>query len=129
MTNRNLMTIAAVLGIIVLAGLAAAQAADPKPFLGSWKGTLSIAGAELEIGLNFKLDEAKKVVGTFDSITQGAFGLGLTAIEIKDKTVTCQIEGVPGDPTIKGTIDETGKKMAGEFVQGGYAGTVALEKQ
>ena len=117
------------LGILALAGIAAAQSADPKPFLGSWKGTLSIAGAELEIGLNFKLDEAKKVVGTFDSITQGAFGMNLTAIEIKDKTVTCRIEGVPGDPTIKGTIDETGKKMAGEFVQGGYAGTVALEKQ
>ena len=129
MTNRHLMTIAAVLGIIVLAGLAAAQAADPKPFIGSWKGTIAIAGAELEIGLNFKLDEAKKVVGTFDSITQGAFGLGLTAIEIKDKTITCMIDGVPGDPTFKGTLDETGKKIAGEFVQGGYAGTFAVEKQ
>lgn len=129
MTNKHLMTIAAVLGIIVLAGLAAAQAADPKPFLGAWKGTLSIGGMDLEIGLNFKLDEAKKVVGTFDSITQGAFGLALGSIEIKDRTVACKVDGVPGDPTIKGTLDETGKKMSGEFSQAGYAGTIALDKQ
>jgi hypothetical protein len=119
------------LGIVVLVGIAAAQSADPKPFLGAWKGTLSIAGMDLEIGLNFKLDEAKKVAGTFDSITQGAFGLALGDIEIKDKTVTFIINdpNVPGDPMFKGTIDETGKKMTGEFTQGGYAGTFTVEKQ
>jgi len=86
---------------------------------------------ELEIGLNFKLDEAKKIQGTFDSITQGAFGLALGDIEIKDKTVTFTISdpNVPGDPSFKGTLDETGKKMTGEFTQAGYAGTFAVEKQ
>jgi hypothetical protein len=126
---KNLRRIAIVIAVVALAGLAAAQAADPKPFLGAWKGTLSIAGAELEIGLNFKLDEAKKIQGTFDSITQGAFGLALGSIEIKDKTITFMIDGVPGDPAFKGTPDETGKKLTGEFSQGGYAGTFAVEKQ
>jgi len=120
---------AAVLGLLVLAAAAAAQSTDPKPFLGAWKGTLSIAGQELEIGLNFSLDEAKKVQGTFDSITQGAMGLKLGAVEIKDKTVTFLINDVPGDPTFKGALDETGKKLAGEFTQGGYAGTFSVEKQ
>jgi hypothetical protein len=36
---------------------------------------------------------------------------------------------VPGDPTFKGTLDETGKKLAGDFSQAGYAGTFAVEKQ
>jgi hypothetical protein len=119
------------LGILALAGFAAAQSADPKPFLGAWKGTLSIVGMDLEIGLNFKLDEAKKIEGTFDSITQGAFGLALDNFEIKDKTMTFVISdpNAPGDPAFKATLDETGKKLTGEFTQGGYAGTFAVEKQ
>jgi hypothetical protein len=128
MNPKNLRTAALVLGILVLAGLAGAQAADPKPFLGAWKGTLSIAGQELEIGLNFKLSEAQEVVGTFDSITQGAMGIPLSSIEIKGKAITMAME-IPGDPVLKGTLDETGRKIAGEFTQGGYAGTFAVEKQ
>ena len=126
---KNLKMTALVVALVGLAGFAAAQSADPKPFLGDWKGTISIMGAELEIGLHFKLDDAKKITGTFDSITQGAMGLPLGAIEIKGKDATFVLSGVPGDPAFKGTIDATGKKLSGEFSQSGYAGTFAVEKQ
>lgn len=126
---KNLKMTAFVVALVVLAGVAAAQSADPKPFLGDWKGTISIMGAELEIGLHFKLDEANKITGTFDSITQGAMGLPLGAIEIKGKDATFVLSGVPGDPAFKGTIDATGTKLSGEFSQSGYAGTFAVEKQ
>jgi hypothetical protein len=131
MNTQSCKRVVLVLGILAFAAVGAVQAQDAKPFLGAWKGTLSIAGMELEIGLNFKLDDAKAVQGTFDSITQGASGLALGNIEIKDKTVTFMINdpNVPGDPTFKGTLDETGKKMTGEFTQAGYAGTFAVEKQ
>jgi uncharacterized protein len=131
MNRSQWRSIAVVLGVLAFAAVAAAQAPDTKPFLGAWKGTLSIGGMDLEIGLNFTLDEAKKIQGTFDSITQGAFGLKLGGIEIKDKTVTFLIDNpnVPGDPTFKGSLDETGKKLSGEFSQGGYAGTFAVAKQ
>ena len=36
---------------------------------------------------------------------------------------------VPGEPSFKRTLDETGKKLPGEFAQAGYAGTFAVEKQ
>ncbi len=130
--NRNILKTAAIaVGILAFAAVAAAQAPDTKPFIGAWKGTLSIAGMELEIALNFTLDEAKKIQGTFDSITQGGFGIKLGTIEIKDKTITFIIDdpNVPGDPTFKGTLDETGKKLTGDFTQSGYAGTFAVEKQ
>jgi len=123
------MRIAIVFGIFALAGFAAAQSADPKPFLGDWKGTISVMGVNLEIALHFKLDEAKKVTGTFDSITQGAMGIPVGGIEIKDKAITFMLSGVPGDPTFKGALDATGKKLAGDFTQGGAAGTFAVEKQ
>jgi hypothetical protein len=129
MTKVSLKTLAVALGILTLAGLAAAQSTDPKPFVGAWKGTLNVAGVDLEIGLNFSLDEAKKVQGTFDSITQGALGLVLGNIEIKDKTITFIINDVPGEPSFKGTLDATGKKLAGDFTQGGAAGTFAVTKQ
>jgi len=131
MNRSHLKAVAAVLGVLAFVAVAAAQTPDTKPFIGAWKGTLSIAGMDLEMGLNFTLDEAKKIQGTFDSITQGAFGIKLGSIEIKDKTVTFTIDdpNVPGDPTFKGTLDETGKKLSGEFSQGGYSGTFAVEKQ
>jgi hypothetical protein len=132
--NRNHMkTIAVVLGLLTVAAFAAAaaQSIDPKPFIGAWKGTLSVAGMELEIGLNFTLDEAKKIQGTFDSISQGGFGIKLGNFEIKDKTITFMIDdaNVPGEPTFKGTLDETGKTLSGEFTQSGASGTFAVEKQ
>jgi hypothetical protein len=131
MKRNNPKTVAVVLGVLALAAVASAQAADPKPYVGAWKGTLSIAGMDLEIGLNFTLDEAKKIQGTFDSITQGASGIKLGDIEIKDKTITFVIAdpNIPGEPTFKGAIDETGKKLSGDFTQAGYAGTFAVEKQ
>jgi hypothetical protein len=131
MKPTHLKRIALVLGAIVFASVALVQAQEAKPFIGAWKGTLSVAGMDLEIGLNFTLDEAKAVQGTFDSITQGGFGIKLGSIEIKDKTITFMINdpNVPGDPTFKGTLDETGKKLAGDFTQAGYSGTFAVERQ
>ncbi len=122
-------SIAIVVGILALVGAVAAQSADPKPFLGKWKGTLSIAGQELQIGLNFSLDANKKIQGTFDSITQGAMGLPLSSFEIKGKTMTFLLENVPGTPNFKATVDESGKKMTGDFTQAGFAGTFAVDKQ
>jgi hypothetical protein len=129
MRKSNGKRIVIALAIFGLAAAGAVQAQDANPFLGAWKGKISIAGQELEIGLNFQLDEAKKITGTFDSISQGAFGLALSAIEIKDKTITFMLSGVPGDPSFKGTLDGAGKKLAGDFTQGGYAGTFAVDKQ
>jgi uncharacterized protein len=133
MKRSHLKTIAVALGILTVVAVSAvaAQSTDPKPFIGAWKGTLSVAGMELEIGLNFTLDEAKKIQGTFDSISQGGFGIKLGNFEIKDKTITFMIDdpNVPGEPTLKGTLDETGKKLAGEFTQSGVGGTFAVEKQ
>jgi hypothetical protein len=131
MKNSHFARTALVIGALAFVAAGVAQAQDAKPFLGAWKGTLSVAGTQLEIALNFKLDEANKIMGTFDSINQGGFGIKLGNIEIKDKAITFIIDdpGAPGEPTFKGTLDQTGKKLGGEFTQSGYAGTFAVEKQ
>ena len=131
MKKDTIKRICLVLGALAFIAVVSAQAQDTKPFIGAWKGTLSISGTELEIGLNFTLDEAKKLQGTFDSITQEAFGLKLANIEVKDKTITFNISdpNVPGDPNFKATLDETGKKLVGDFTQAGFAGTFSVDKQ
>jgi hypothetical protein len=131
MKNNLIKRICLVLGALAFVAVAFTQAQDTKPFIGAWKGTLSVAGVDLEIALNFTLDEAKKMQGTFDSITQGGFGIKLGNIEVKDKTITFIIDdpNAPGEPTFKGTLDATGKKLGGEFSQSGMAGTFAVEKQ
>lgn len=131
MNKSHVKTAAVVLGVLAFAAVVAAQSTDPKPFLGAWKGTLSVAGRELQIGLNFSLDEAKKIQGTFDSISQGAMGIKLGSFEIKAKTIAFVIDNpnIPGAPSFKGTVDGTGKKMTGDFVQGGFAGRFAVDKQ
>lgn len=116
-------------GILALVSIVAAQSTDPKPFLGNWKGTISVAGQELQIGLNFSLDAAKKIQGTFDSISQGAMGFKLSTFVIKDKAISFVVENIPGVPSFKGAVDGTGKKMSGDFTQGGYAGTFSVDKQ
>lgn len=123
---------AAVVGLVVMtiAGFAGARQ-DAHPFVGSWTGSLSVAGTELEIALHFTLDDNQTIQGTFDSVTQGGFGVKLGKIEVKGKSITFIIDdpNAPGEPTFKGTLDESGKKLAGAFTQSGYEGTFEVEKQ
>ena len=119
-----------VAGLLILASLAAYAQAE-KPFLGSWKGNISIMGQALEIRLAFSLDEAKKMAGTFDSISQGASGLKLVDITVEGKTIAFGLGPamVPGNAVFKGTLDAAGAKIAGDFSQSGYTGTFSVEKE
>ncbi len=128
--------IAQVSGLIVLAvGLlvqaAPAQNLAEKPLVGSWKGAIDIVGQKLEIRVVFTVDEAKKLAGTFESITQGAAGIKLAGIAVEGKAIAFGLDPalVPGNPAFKGSIDSTLTKITGEFSQGGYTGTFALEKE
>jgi len=106
-------------------------AEDAKPFLGTWNGAISVMGMEIEITVKFSLDETKAITGTIDVPMQGATDLNLGDIKIEGKKISFMIDdpGVPGDPTFKGELDETGKKITGTFAQGGTEGTFSIEKE
>jgi hypothetical protein len=133
MTNYlSTRRLAGIAGLIVLLELAAtAQTVAEKPFLGAWKGAISIMGQTLEIRIVFTVDEAKKLAGTFDSISQGATGLKLAGIAVEGKTISFGLDPatVPGNATFKGTLDASGAKIAGDFSQAGYTGTFSVEKE
>ncbi len=125
--HRNVFLTFALAAVLATGLLYAAQ--DAKPFVGDWKGAISVMGQELEIACHFTLDENGAMAGTFDSPLQGAYGLALGDIKIEGKKISFMILGVPGDPLFAGELDAAGTKIAGSFTQGGAAGTFSLEKE
>jgi len=106
-------------------------AQDAKPFEGTWNGALSVMGQELEIIIELSLDEGKNIQGNIDVPAQGAVDLPLGEFKIEGKKISFKIvhPEVQGDPTFNGELDETGKKISGEFSQGGAVGTFSVEKE
>lgn len=115
----------------LLAGTAWAGAQDAKAFIGDWQGAVSVPGSEIEIVCHFQLDAEGNLTGTIDSPSQGAYGLKLAKITVEGKKISFGVDdpNVPGDPWLKGTLDETGTKISGDFSQGGAQGTFELAKQ
>jgi hypothetical protein len=107
------------------------MAQDAKPFVGEWDGTLSGMGIEFTIKIKLSLDEGKNLQGTIDVVEQGATEIPLGEFNIEGKKISFKIvhPQVQGDPTFNGELDETGKKIAGDFSQGGGSGTFSVEKE
>jgi hypothetical protein len=118
----------AVAALVVFASAAGRPGQANSPFLGDWKGSISVAGQDLEIALRFTLDENKALVGKIDIPAQNALGLPLGEVKVEARAIGFVIAGIPGNPTFNGALDQTGKKIAGAFTQSGYTGTFSVEK-
>lgn len=133
MKKRSILNVPLLLllAITLLSSNAFVFAEDAKPFLGTWNGYLSVMGQELEITLKFALDDDKAITGTIDVPAQGAVDIPLGDIKIEGKKISFIIDapGVPGEPAFEGELDETGKKLAGTFIQSGMEGTFSVEKE
>ena len=125
---KNLVLIPILMALLLVHSSLMAQ--DTKPFLGTWNGTLSI-GMDLEIIVEFSLDEGKDIQGNIDIPAQGAVDIPLGEFNLEGKKISFKIihPQVQGDPTFKGELDATGKKMSGDFTQGPTTGTFSLEKK
>jgi len=119
------------LAIFLCIGPASALTQEAKAFVGDWKGAVSVSGAEIDIVCHFQLDADGNLSGTIDSPSQGAFGLKLANIKVEGKKISFGVDdpNVPGDPSLEGTLDDTGTKINGDFSQGGSQGTFELTKQ
>jgi len=126
---KNLVFIPALFALLLVHSSLKAQ--DINPFLGTWNGALSVMGQELEITVELSLDEEKNIQGNIDVPVQGATDIPLGDINIEGKKISFKIvhPQVQGDPTFNGELDETGKKISGEFSQSGADGTFSVEKE
>ncbi len=96
----------------MLAPMGRAQA----PVTGDWKGTLQAGGAQLRLALHIKANNDGALTATLDSIDQGAYGIPVSAISLKDSRFDMTVDAVHG--TYTGTVNKDGTEIDGTWSQG-----------
>ena len=84
--------------------------------VGDWKGTLSAGGAELRLALHIKADKDGALTATLDSIDQGAYGIPVSAISLKDSKLNMTVDAVHG--TYEGIVNKEATEIDGTWSQG-----------
>lgn len=84
---------------------------------GTWNGTLRVGGASLRLRLNISKNAAGGANGTMDSLDQGANGVPLSAITLKEAKVHFEARGIGA--VYEGKLDANGSGLSGEWQQGG----------
>ena len=127
--KKCLTCIPALLVLLVFQSASIAQ--DTKPFIGTWNGTLSLPGQELEITIDFSMDAENQMQGNIDVPAQGAVDIPLGEINIEGKKITFMIvhPQITGDPTFTGELNESGNTISGEYSQSGVVGSFSVKKE
>ena len=95
----------------------AAPAASASPSIaGDWAGTLSAGGAELRLILHIKAAPDGGLSATLDSVDQGANGIPVNSVTLKDGKLSLDVEAVHG--TYEGTVNQDSSEIAGTWSQG-----------
>jgi uncharacterized protein len=84
---------------------------------GIWSGTLKAGLIDLRLVVKLSKKDDGTWAGTMDSIDQGAKGLVIDVIEIKDGTVRLELKKLKG--VYEGKLSEDGKEMTGRWKQAG----------
>lgn len=92
---------------------------------GHWEGAIEIPGQKLGVNLDFaKEGDAWK--GDISIPLQNAKDIPLVNVKLEGSAATFEIQGVPGNPTFKGTLE--GSKIAGDFTQSGATFPFSVER-
>lgn len=83
---------------------------------GDWQGVLKAGPAELRLMLHIKKDEAGVLKGTLDSIDQGAMGIPISSISLKDTALKFEISSISGE--YEGKLDAGRGAIKGTWSQG-----------
>ncbi|MCK5116818.1 MAG: alpha/beta hydrolase [Candidatus Aegiribacteria sp.] len=116
-------------GAFIFLGLLAAcgQIEQVNPDIsGAWEGSISVSGIELDINVNFIADDNGSYEVSMDIPVQGAFGLELENIFVRDDSVGFDLPSNLGEASFAGVID--GDLISGIFSQGGAEGSFELRR-
>jgi hypothetical protein len=97
--------------ILASVGLAVAQG-----ITGDWQGTLSAGGAQLRLVLHISKNESGALKATLDSLDQGANGIPVNSITLKQSKLSLGVDAVHG--TYEGVVSGDGKTIKGTWSQG-----------
>jgi hypothetical protein len=110
MKNRIVQTLALI--ALALSPLCRAQAR----IVGDWQGTLSAGGAQLRLVLHVVAAKDGDLTATLDSVDQGANGIPVTAISLKNSRLSLTIDAVHG--SYEGTVNKDATEIDGTWSQG-----------
>lgn len=97
---------------LALSPLSRAQA----QIAGDWQGTLKVGGAELHLALHIAAAKDGTLSATLDSIDQGALGIPVTTVTLKDSKLNLTIDSLHG--SYEGTVNKEVAKIEGTWTQG-----------
>ena len=102
---------------------AAAQAAATAApgIAGDWAGTLTAGSAELHLVLHVIAAKDGSLTATLDSVDQGANGIPVDAVTLKDSKLNLTVNAVPGHGAYEGTLNKDATAIDGTWTQGGQS--------
>jgi hypothetical protein len=93
---------------------------------GTWDGALDTGTASLRLRLNIAKSPTGTATGTMDSLDQGAKGIPLSTITLKEGKVRFEAKGIGG--VYEGTLAADGSMLSGQWQQGGGAAPLEFKK-
>jgi CubicO group peptidase (beta-lactamase class C family) len=101
-----------VLSLLALSPFCQAQA----KLTGDWLGTLNAGGAQLHLVLHIAAAPDGSLSATLDSVDQGANGIPVSAITLKDSKLNLTVDAVHG--AYEGTVNKDATEIDGTWSQG-----------
>jgi len=113
---RKFKLVSALFTLTLLMGICSAGNARAQDIVGDWQGTLKAGPAELRLVLHIARNADGSFKATLDSVDQGANGIPVTSISLKDSKLNFAVDSVHGSYDGKVTADATA--ISGTWTQG-----------
>ncbi len=95
---------------------AAMNAVAESQLAGDWQGTLSAGSVQLRLVLHVTATKDGSLTATMDSVDQGAYGIPITTVTLKDSKFSLVVDAVHG--TYEGTVNKDASEIDGTWSQG-----------
>ncbi len=116
MKRTGFVLAAAMLTVTATWAAEPAKSADKEP-AGFWQGTLKVGAIELRVVLNVTAGTDGGLTAILDIPDQGAKGIPIEGITVKDKDVQLDLKKLAA--SFEGKLSDDGKEIAGTWKQGG----------
>jgi len=132
-TNRNFFIALAVFLVLPFGGVEAAETEEAETtaaisLIGDWSGSLEVS-PEVSLPLIFRITEteAGELEVKIDSPAQGAVGIPVESVEIREGRATFDVSAIGA--VYEGELGADGETVAGEWKQSGRAMALTITRE